>query len=266
MNHARCFISFLILLIMTSSSTRGACCVPASSFTRRGGAWYDNFGINRNYYGGPDGFLPKLIYESLGEYKELAYSIGERFRERYPSKNERAVAILRYVQRWTEYGYDGDHVVRNGVPQEEWAWNADEMAHAFDEVRGIKAIGDCEDMAFLCGAIYIGAGFEVAIVDALEHAALLIWLPEYPNANLYWDIPGDGREAGWIWVEATGKSNPLGWTPPDFRDGGWTAHIIGSSGSLPGQVPHKPISIDLDILAAIIFIILLSLLGSKRRR
>ncbi len=50
--------------------------------------------------------------------------------------------------------------------------------------------------------------------------ALLIWLPEFSNANNYWDIPNDGRDAGWIWVEATGSSNPLGWTPPDFEDGG----------------------------------------------
>ena len=74
----------------------------------------------------------------------------------------------------------------------------------------------------------MGAGFDAAIVDATDHAALLIWLPEFSNANNYWDLPNDDRDAGWIWVEATGESNPLGWTPPDFEDGGWTAYPIGS--------------------------------------
>ena len=88
--------------------------------------------------------------------RNLAYSIGEWFQDNYPNDTERAVAILKYVQTWTEYGYDNDNVIRDGVPQDEWAWNADEMAHAFDETTGVKAIGDCEDMAFslrhnLCG-------------------------------------------------------------------------------------------------------------------
>lgn len=254
---------------MIVSAFQSASCVPATSFTLKNGDWYDNFGINRNYYAGPDGFLPNLAYETLGENKELAYSIGERFRDSYPSKIQRAVAILKYVQTWTEYGYDSENVFRNGVAQEEWAWNADEMAHAFNEATGVKAIGDCEDVAFLCGTIYIGAGFDVAVIDATEHAALLIWLPEFPNANAYWDLPNDGRDAGWIWVEATGKSNPLGWTPPDFEDGGWTAYVIGSSGTLPEPVPYEPTSIDFDVLAVIVFIILsilLSLVKSRRKR
>jgi hypothetical protein len=37
------------------------------------------------------------------------------------------------------------------------------------------------------------------------------------------DLPEDDAKGGWIWVEATGSSNPLGWTPPDFSDGMWTA-------------------------------------------
>ena len=260
-------LAILCTSVVALSKTAGA--LQASSFTQKGGDWYDNWGINRNYYAGSDGFLPNLAYETLGENKELAYSIGERFKEDYSSKTARAVAILKYVQRWTEYGYDSDNVVRNGVAQDEWAWNADEMAHFFDETRGVIAVGDCEDMAFLCGTIYVGAGFDAAIVDATDHAALLIWLPEFSNANAYWDIPNDDRDAGWIWVEATADSNPLGWTPPDFKDGGWTAYSIGSLEFVPETEPSQPTSTDVDILAVIvvvIFLVMAALANLKRAR
>ena len=199
------------------------------TFERRiDGYWYDKpWGFNRNSYGGDNGYMPDIAYETLGTSKELAYSIGESFKTSYTSKVQRAVAILKFVQRWTEYGYDIDNVIMGGTAQSEWAWNADEMAHMFNTTTNIVAVGDCEDMAFLCVTIYIGAGFDAAMVLAPSHAALLIWLPEYPNANYYWDIPNDGRGKGWIWVEATGEYNPLGWTPPDFNDGHWTAYPLG---------------------------------------
>jgi hypothetical protein len=150
------------------------------------------------------------------------------------------------------------------------------MAHAFNEVTGVKAIGDCEDMAFLCGTIYVGAGIDAAIVDAPEHVALVIWLPEFSNANKYWDIPNDDREAGWIWVEATGESNPLGWTPIDFKDGGWTAYSIGPLDFIPEAQPgpSQPTLIDflpidpdlLIMLGVIILLLILGLARSKRNR
>jgi hypothetical protein len=232
MTHTRYLILFLLLSASAVALIRTASGFPASSFSQQGGDWYDNWGIDRNsasaYSGDPHGFLPNLASETLGENKELAYSIGERFQNNYPSKTERAVAILKYVQKWTEYGYDSDNVVRNDVAQDEWAWNADEMAHAFNENTGVKAIGDCEDMAFLCSTIYLAADFDVVLVSPTGHVALMIWLPEYSNANYYWDI-NDGRGEGWIWVEATGENNPLGWTPPDFSDGNFEVYSLGSS-------------------------------------
>ncbi|MBO3802967.1 MAG: hypothetical protein JTT11_03705 [Candidatus Brockarchaeota archaeon] len=255
-------LSFL-LCILVFANYQVASGLPASSFTMKGGDWYDNWGINRNYYGGPDGYLPNLAAETLGDNKELAYSIGERFKVEYPVETDRAVAIMKYVQRWTEYGYDGENVFRDGVPQEEWAWNADEMAHAFDEATGAKAVGDCEDIAFLCGTIYVAAGFDVAIVDATDHVAVLIWLPEFPNANVYWDLPNDGRDAGWIWVEATGSSNPLGWTPPDYRSGGWTAYPIGDLAFAPE--PSQPTSDEMDTVMMVVAIIFLIILANLRR-
>ncbi|HEX9261933.1 MAG TPA: hypothetical protein VF893_05335 [Candidatus Bathyarchaeia archaeon] len=276
MFRTRLFVLLLLFLILITATNQTASGIPASSFNLQNGDWYDNFGINRNNYAGPNGFLPNLASETLGENKELAYSIGERFQSNYQSKTERAVAILKYVQRWTEYGYDEDNVIRNGDPQPEWAWNADEMANAFNEITGAEAIGDCEDMAFLCGTIYVGAGIDAAIVDAPEHAALVIWLPEFSNADKYWDVPNDDRDAGWIWVEATGESNPLGWTPPDFEDGGWTAYPIGDLEFAPEPQPESDdptsipsIDIDLELLLPVIFIvisIILALARSKRGR
>jgi hypothetical protein len=262
------FLLFALLSVLFISQSQFANGLPASSFNWKEGDWYDNWGIDRNYYGGPDGYLPNLATETLNENKELAYSIGEWFQANYPTEIDRAVAILKYVQKWTEYGYDSDNVVRGGVPQEEWAWNADEMAHAFNETTGVKAIGDCEDLAFLCGTIYVSAGFDAAIVDAPEHVALLIWLPEFSNANTYWNLSNDGRDAGWIWVEATGSSNPLGWTPPDFRDGSWTAYAIGNLEFVAEPDIPQEISIDIDILlviGAVIFSIILTLTRARRR-
>jgi len=272
MNRVRYFTIFALLGILLLTFSQNAIGFPASEFTFQNGDWYDNFGIDRNNYEGPNGYLPNLATETLNENKELAYSIGQSFQSEYSGNTERAVAILKYVQKLTEYGYDSDNVIRNGVPQEEWAWNADEMAHAFDEETGVKAIGDCEDMAFLCGTIYVGAGFDAAVVDAVDHAALLIWLPEFSNANNYWDLPNDDRDAGWIWVEATGNSNPLGWTPPDYENGGWTAYPIGSltfvAEPLPAPSQSDLPSINLDLMVTIIgivFAIILALLKARRR-
>jgi hypothetical protein len=272
MHLARFIISslFIISIIGISQIVNA---IPASNFSQEYGDWYDNFGIDRNNAAGPNGYLPNLATETLKENKELAYSIGEQFQSQYPDMEDRAVAILKYVQTWTEYGYDSDNVVRDNIPQDEWAWNADEMAHAFDENTGIKAIGDCEDMAFLCGTIYVGAGFDVAVIDAIEHAALLIWLPGFSNANNYWDLPNDNRDAGWIWVESTGSSNPLGWTPPDFENGGWTAYPIGSLTFTVEPIPSQSFptifpSIDSDaliIIIGIIFVIILTLSKTRRR-
>ena len=141
------------------------------------------------------------------------------------------------------------------------------MAHAFNETTGVKAIGGCEDMAFLCGTIYVGAGFDAAIVDSPEHVALLIWLPEFSNANCYWNLTNDGRDAGWIWVEATGSSNPIGWTPPDFIDGGWTAYALGNL-NFVAEPELSQLTIDTEILilvVAVIFSIILTLVKTHRR-
>ena len=222
-------------------------------FALKYGEWFDSWGFNRNYYAGADGYLPNLAYESIGVDRERAYELGEWFRSNYVDRSVRAEAILAYVQSWTDYGYDSDNVIIEEVPQDEWAWNADEMAHMFDETTFTVAIGDCEDMSFLCSTIYLAAGFDVALVSPPEHVALLIWLPEYDNANYYWDISGDGNEYGWIWVEATGEQNSLGWTPPDFTDGDWEAYLLGFSLFNVDVTPRYPTAKDeVSIRASIV--------------
>jgi hypothetical protein len=237
-----CVLGAIILLLMASQASVSAYTsgrVDPPTFTYKNGEWYDSWGYNRNYCCSEDGYMPNLAYETLGINKERAYSIGQGFMEDYPDDIQRAKAILKYVQRWTEYGYDEDNVFMGGKAQEEWAWNADETSHAFNEEANIVAIGDCEDMALLCATIYLGAGFDVALVLTTSHVALLIWLPEYQNANIYWDIL-DGRGNGWIWVEATGESNPLGWTPPDFNDGYWDAFPLNAVISGISYSPESP--------------------------
>lgn len=199
-------------------------------FEKKGEWWYDKpWGVNRNVWYGEDGYLPSLAYESLDDYVDLAYSWGEDFRQSYTNRIERAEAVLSFVQRRTEYGCDEDNVAMEGESQVEWAWNPDEMARMIEEARahGTVATGDCEDVAFLCAILYLAAGFDVAIVDAPQHVALLIWFPEYPNANVYWDIR-DGRDYGWIWVEATSDQSRVGWTPPPFMDGRFNTYVIES--------------------------------------
>jgi hypothetical protein len=233
-----------MIILLAFSSLSVAYGIPSGGvyppkFTFRNGEGYDSWGFKRTYSEGSDGFLPNVAYESLGTDNETAYSIGEWFKTNYAQKAERAEAILTYVQRWTDYGYDEDNVLIGGQYQLEWAWNADEMAHMFDETTLSVAIGDCEDMAFLCSTIYLAAGFDVVLVSPPEHVALMIWLPEYSNANYYWDIL-DGRGEGWIWVEATGENNPLGWTPPDFNNGEFEVYSLNSFISNVNYAPHDP--------------------------
>lgn len=267
----------LIILILFSIATPVyvAHAVPSTTFNQKYGDWYDTWDINRNYYAGPKGYLPNLASETLGTNKEQAYSLGESLRSTHPDKVVAAKAILKYVQTWTVYGYDNENVFRDGEAQPEWAWNADEMTRAFNEITGVKATGDCEDLAFLISTIYEGAGINAAVVDAPEHVACLIWLPEYQNANNYWDIPNDNVGSGWIWVEATGESNPLGWTPPDFDEGRWEAYPLSLPSSdnqqsqppITGTILSAPLEIiTLLAIAAAAAIIILVISGNKKKR
>lgn len=234
--------SVSLLVVAVYAHPSGGSYPPTFEFVS--GHYYDSWQIDRNSAWGKSGYLPNLMYESVGSAADLAYGWGVEFRQAYQKRVTRAGAILSFVQSWTAYGLDEEYVTMDGKPQAEWAWNADEMAYMMKEVFDSKgsARGDCEDLTFLCGAIYLGAGFDIAIANPPGHVALLIWLPEYPNANIYWDLD-DGRGSGWIWIEATGRRNPLGWTPPDFSNGKFDTHIfrsIPSEALIIEDMAYKP--------------------------
>ena len=44
--------------------------------------------ITRTNYGGSNGFLPNVAYESIGDYREeTAYRIGESLKANYPNRS-----------------------------------------------------------------------------------------------------------------------------------------------------------------------------------
>ena len=70
--------------------------------------------------------------------------------------------------------------------------------------------------------------------------------------------------------EATGGSNPLGWTPSDYEDGQWTAYQINStpyvSLSPSNSQPGSSSSDNTDTLGIIVFVILAIIVGAIRLR
>ena len=122
MNALSCRKVFLaIIFLLVAFSLQEGKGLPSGdgyppTFTFKNGYWYDTWGFNRNYYGNDDGYMPNVAYETLGYNRELAYNLGENFKTTYACKEQRAVAILKYVQKWTEYGYDGDNVLMDELP------------------------------------------------------------------------------------------------------------------------------------------------------
>ncbi len=211
---------FLLLLSMV-----GVLALPSGNtypptFTKKQGYWFDSWDVSRNYGYGDDGYLLWMIAESMGSNRERAYEVGQQFLQTHPARVSRARAILDYVTTYMKYGYDSEYVFMENVAQEEWAWNPDEMLNKIEAARANAQVahGDCEDFSFLLGTLYLAAGYDVTILEMPGHAALMIWLPEYENANLYWDVPNDGRDSrGWIWVEGTaGSARVLGVTPSRY--------------------------------------------------
>lgn len=183
---------------------------PAQNFYKIKGEIYDSWQICRTRPNGIDGyfqvteegFRPIIIFESLASNTNIAYKLGQEFRERYSDFYQRAEKIylfarnqIRYTQDLDQFGY------------REFAQNADEMAR---EIQKGRARGDCEDYAVFLATLYKAAGYRTAIVLLPGHAATLLYLPGYKKANVSLKF---NEESGWIWVEATGRNNSLGWYP-----------------------------------------------------
>jgi len=154
------------------------------------------------------GFRPVIAFESLGEQANVAYSLGEQIADKYPDPIQRAEAVFSFVRDRVRYTSDIDE-----FGSEEFAENADELATTIAEDGSGE--GDCEDMAVLLAVMYKAAGFRSAIMLLPEHTAVLVYLPEYNEATAFFELNG---ETGWIWAEATGKNNPLGWAPDEYLD------------------------------------------------
>ena len=217
----------LAWLVFASLASAGPClAAPSSSFQMRNGERYDNWNLCRTRSWGADGFFqvtdtnfrPAIAFESIGEigeFKDIAWEIGERLARQYTG-NELAERIFAFARDHVTYTSDA---IQFGSG--EFARNADEMAMEIESNGSSR--GDCEDYAVLLTVMFRAAGLRSAVVLAPGHAAALVHLPDYPGANTYWEFKGEG---GWVWAEATGRNNPLGWTPPDFMRSDLNAYEI----------------------------------------
>ncbi len=212
--------------------------VPSVKFYQEDGEIFDDWDICRTDATGEDGFFrisatgfhPIIAAESLGQNADQAYRIGQQFAGEYQDVTQRAEEIFAFVRDSVRYTSD-----ESLFGFAEFAQNADELAQIIDD-KGV-AHGDCEDYAVLLAVMYKGAGFRSAIVLAPEHAAALVWLPGYGEANRSLSVDG---EAGWIWAEATGGNNPLGWMPEEFVGIELEVYEVEDDAITKGEPPDKP--------------------------
>ncbi len=198
--------------------------ISSEKFFQREGDIYDSFDVARTRADGVDGFLqitddgfdPIIGRESLGENADVAWELGLTFADKYPDPNQRAEQIFKFVRNKVVYTSDKDEFGRG-----EFAQNADEVAEAI--IENGASPGDCEDSAMLLAVMYKAAGYRSAIVLAPGHAATLVHLPGYKKAAHALTLEG---EEGWVWAEATGRSNPLGWFASSFIDDGMAAREL----------------------------------------
>ncbi|MFW6056000.1 MAG: transglutaminase domain-containing protein [Chloroflexota bacterium] len=226
----------LVVLSLVLPSTVVA--IPTGSYYGEGDMVYDDWDVCRTRGDGADGFLryvgasfePVIARESLGDNAHVAYSRGKDFIPKYPDRVERAEAIFSYVRDNVHYMSDKSqfgHVV--------FAQNADELYSEMMEEG--RAYGDCEDYAVLLGVMCLGAGLRSAIVLAPDHAATLVYVPDYRLANRVLTVNG---EHGWVWAEATGRNNPFGWMPERYMRVGLAAHELQDRGLAPSPPTDKP--------------------------
>ncbi len=238
MKKARIIIISVSLLLVGVATTHQVWATPSADFNETGGEVFDDWGIYRTRAFGKDGFYqlsetsfrPVIAYESLGEESALAYRLGEQIAAEHPDRIERAEAIFRFVRDRVVYTPDIDQ-----FRYDEFAQNADELAITIEQ-DGV-AYGDCEDSAVLLAVMYRGAGLRSAIALGEGHTAALVYLPDYKKASAVFELDG---EAGWLWAEATGKTNPLGWVPKEFTGGSVVAAYEIGEEQVTSEEPAVP--------------------------
>ncbi len=238
MNRIKILTILFIVLLAGLAAAGYASASPSTDFYEKDGEVLDDWGIYRTTAAGEDGFYqltesgfrPIIVFESLGEEAGLAYTLGEEMAQKYPDKFQRAEAIFQFVRDRVQYTSDTDQ-----FKYDEFAQNADEVAVAIQD-NGI-AYGDCEDSTVLLAVMYRAAGYRSAIVVGPGHTAALVYLPGYTKASSVFEIDG---EQGWIWAEATGKNNPLGWAPSDVINVNLGAYEITDEALRPAEPPKAP--------------------------
>ncbi|MFC1937521.1 transglutaminase domain-containing protein [Chloroflexota bacterium] len=218
-------VGVMLVLLTALSVSSYAWATPSTRFQEVDDELFDQWQICRTRSTGENGFYqltsrsfrPVIAFESLGEESDLAYRLGEQIGSEYPDRNQRAEAIFRFVRNRIIYATDRDQ-----FKYDEFAQNADELASVIEQDGA--GHGDCEDSAVLLAVMFKGAGYRSAIAVGSEHTAALVYLPDYNRASAVFELDGD---KGWVWAEATGKNNPLGWVPKEFVNAKLAAYEIG---------------------------------------
>jgi hypothetical protein len=268
-------VSLVFILLSGLAGAGYAWASSSSGFYEVGDDVFDDWAICRTRSFGADGFYqvtasdfrPVIAFESLGENADIAYSLGQEFAEEYPDTIERAEAVFYFVRDRVRYASDIDI-----FGYDEFAQNADEMADVIGQNR--LGYGDCEDSAVLLAVMCKGAGLRSAIAIGEEHTAALIHLPDYREANVFFELDGEG---GWIWAEATGPNNPLGWAPKEFINVSFEAYEItdealARSPDSPGsevaiaEAGGGGFALPFPFLGVVFFLWIVSSLFRRRRR
>jgi hypothetical protein len=227
----------LLILVAVFLAADYVSATPSQGFREVNDHVFDDWDIARTRAAGQDGFYqisetgfrPVIVFEGLGEEAGPAYSLGEQFAQQNQDPVRRAEAIFRFVRDRVKYTPDKDQ-----FQYDEFAQNADEVAMTIEQ-DGV-AYGDCEDSAVLLAVMYQGAGYRCDIAVAPGHAAALVYLPEHQKAAFELE-----EEPGWVWAEATGKNNPLGWAPKEFIDEEMAAYEVSAEAIGPGMPSAAPL-------------------------
>ena len=238
MKKIEALFSLTLVLVAGLTATSYVSATPSTGFAEINGDIFDSWGICRTRACGEDGFYqlsetafrPVIAFEGLGESAALAYSLGEQIAHEYPDREQRAETVFRFVRDRVNYTPDIDQ-----FPYEEFAQNADELAATIEQ-DGV-GYGDCEDSAVLLAVMYKGAGYRSAIMVGSGHTAALVYLPDYEKATAIFELEG---EPGWVWAEATGKNNSLGWAPREFLNVKLAACEISAEAIAPAEPATAP--------------------------
>ncbi len=231
-------LSLMLVVLAGLIATSYVSATPSAGFTEMDGDIFDSWGISRTSAAGKDGFYqisetafrPVIAFESLGESAAEAYSLGEQIARKHPDQLQRAEAVFCFVRDRVNYTPDIDQ-----FKYEEFAQNADELATIINQ-NGV-GYGDCEDSTVLLAVMYKGAGYRSAIMVSPGHTAALVYLPDYEKATVIFELAG---ESGWVWAEATGKNNPLGWVPKEFINAKLAAYEISAEAIAPEKQSTAP--------------------------